>query len=182
MPKRSSSSSGTAGKHIASWIGGVVAVLSLVAGALGTWFTYVSLTKEEISQLVVDDAPVSADITLSGDGPPAIASNLTVVLTNTGRLPITIVDLRNVPGPEAVETRGMEWIRLEDSENTIGEGPFLLSPGEAVVVTVSFPSKTFYLPLQVVQSDGQVVGVKSVGDATIASENIQEKIELLSRG
>lgn len=172
---------------IAGALGLILSVATIVATVVSFSLTAQSLQKEEISQFFTDANRVHFEVTYApgADGNPTAsdhASYFSTVVTNTGRLPITVIGFLTGPEKEAGEVDEVLWVRMQDTSNTVSSGPFVLAPGEAVAVRQRTIGQNFNTNLVLRQSDGRSVeaNILDSGGNTIPS-SIRIKFDALDQ-
>lgn len=98
-------------------------------------------------------------------------TNQTVVLTNNGRLPITILNIFDASANAQGDGGDFYWTSLEQVNGLHRNAPIELDTGQAVVVAVISEGRSQMTPLSVLTSDGklQVLNVIQMPEAVPAS-------------
>ncbi|WP_096359325.1 hypothetical protein [Microbacterium sp. TPU 3598] len=105
------------------------------------------------------EVPVSYCVSF-GAGPQSksSATSQNLVITNTGRLPITVVGIWN-GDPEGDH---FSWIRLEDPDDTGRDAAVELAVGQAIAVHILSPGNTVLSWSEVLTSDGKTRELTSI--------------------
>lgn len=172
--------------ELRDWFTIIGIFISLVAVAV-TYFGFLA-TRESISK-----EQISQDFGLSGyvqfqtkveeepDGTLAITDRAvitTAVLTNTGRLPTTVVGFVSTID-HTVPANDLLWVRMDDESSTVHSGPFRLDVGDAIAVRVVTPGNMFGKPLAMRKSSGEVVVAEIIGEEGDPQPSVEEKFNAL---
>lgn len=132
--------------QVRDWIVAIVTAIGLPLALIGLLLTYISLERDTLRFEYTTSSELCASVSRAN-------AAVTGVLTNTGRMPITVVGF----APEGGDTvaRSFEWIDLLDRDLTVRRDiPVLLEPGRAVVVRAWSSDSTIKVPFGVWRSDG----------------------------
>lgn len=131
----------------------VPAVLSLQAAQRSLTAAEAALQRDQISQSF--SSHVSACVSATTDPVAAEVSGTTLstVVTNTGRLPITILDVKS-GAEEGSSPIDFSWLPLNANDTTPSSDPIYLAVGEAVAMTVFIPGSSFDPTLRFALSNG----------------------------
>lgn len=162
--------------------------LLTIATTIGSFaVTAQSLQKEELSQFFTSTHRVEYEVRFTpgsaiGPGPEDHSTYFSTVVTNTGRLPITVISFLTGPEDGAAEVDNVLWVRMQDASNTVLKGPFVLAPGEAVAVRQKTIGTDLQTNLVMRQSDGRTVAAKILESAEgPLPSSVEEKFDAMKR-
>lgn len=140
-------------RMIMTWAPIIVGAAALVIAVWSLWVSFEMSTRDDLASRFARTIESRVNVALE-DGqlrarPSVVAHN--VVITNNGRLPITIVEISTYP---ASSTSTFCWISL-GQEVTSQDTPIELNVGEAIAVQVAVPGATIGTQIEVVTSDGK---------------------------
>jgi hypothetical protein len=149
-------------REIAGWVT-TATILLTVIGLVISWYSAQlsnqALQRAQVSQSFAQGIAPCPRKTKPSDTGKVInsAGSLSVVVvTNDGRLPITVVGFDDAPFASTIQTK-YEWVRLTDPPGTKpSTGALRLDVGDAAVVQLLVPGYKFKFPIGVTLSDGEV--------------------------
>lgn len=112
-----------------------------------------ALQRDELSQTFNSNMSACANVRLDPAATTLLGTTLSTVVTNTGRLPITILDVKS-KGDEGVTSVDYFWLPLAAVDERPSDGPIYMEVGKAVAITVFIPGRAFNSALHFTLSNG----------------------------
>lgn len=138
-------------------IGVLAGVLSLVVGVVALWPAFEGLQRDDLRvQYATSLANCTKVVTRDGHLDLEISAYQSALLSNVGRMPITVLDFAPTGGTS--RSLRFQWLAPEDGAGTVHEEePVVLQAGQSVAVRVWSASGTILYPFAVWRSDGKVL-------------------------
>lgn len=127
---------------------------SLEATQLSAIAAQEALQRDEVSQTFSSSAAACVSVADDLVSTKVRGTTLSTVITNTGRLPITILDVKG-KGADGVSSVPYAWVPLELDARVSEGGPIYLEVGKAVALRVFIPGGWFSNALWFALSNGQ---------------------------
>ncbi|PRB17267.1 hypothetical protein CQ042_05560 [Microbacterium sp. MYb62] len=161
--------SGIIGRRVLNAVTLVLSAAAVVVAAASLAVAIDTSTRDHLAGTFI--APMAACVTM-GEGMQIAATGnvVDIVITNTGRLPITIVNVWNGDN----DGDHFSWARIEDSSTSGVDVGVELNVGQAIAVRVFSPGGVSGWPLIVLTSDGvtrELHDVETPAEPTTAIES-----------
>lgn len=153
-------------------LGLVLALIGIFQGARSLDGLRDSLQREELT------AVFTFTLTTCEDPEGAVAGwTAKTILTNTGRLPITVVHVRI--GPSSSWVNDWAFVRLDDEALTVHRTAVHLEPGEAISVFSNAKGRGIVLEVEAVLSNGETVVARRLPTAELTEWPVLAEVNSL---